>query len=229
MNIIEILKLKFARRSSKSLIKYYKGKGISIGDNCVFRSPGTTTIDIMRPSLIKIGSNVDMNKNFTIMAHDFGHRVFLYKYGQFLSSSGRVTIGNNIYFGINVVILKNVTIGDNCIIGAGSIVTHDIPSNSVAVGVPCKVICSIDEYYAKRQKEYILEAIDYAKCIKEREHREPTVKDFIPEFSLYVDSHNIKNYDIKAIRSRLGSNFQNWIMTHKAVFNGFDDFLKHTM
>jgi serine acetyltransferase len=45
--------------------------------------------------------------------------------------------------------MGGVTIGDNCIIGAGSIVTKNIPSNSVAAGMPARVICSIDEYYHK--------------------------------------------------------------------------------
>ncbi len=51
-----------------------------------------------------------------------------------------VTIGNNVWIGGSVTILPGVLIGDNVTIGAGSVVTKDIPSNSVAVGNPCKVI-----------------------------------------------------------------------------------------
>ena len=51
-----------------------------------------------------------------------------------------VTIGNNVWIGGSVTILPGVTIGDNVTIGAGSVVTHDIPSNTVAVGNPCKVV-----------------------------------------------------------------------------------------
>ena len=54
-----------------------------------------------------------------------------------------VVIGNNVWIGASVTILPGVTIGDNAIIGAGSVVTKDIPANSVAVGSPCKVIKSI--------------------------------------------------------------------------------------
>ena len=54
-----------------------------------------------------------------------------------------VTIGNNVWIGGSVTILAGVTIGDNCTIGAGSVLTHDIPANSVAAGVPCKVIKKI--------------------------------------------------------------------------------------
>ena len=54
-----------------------------------------------------------------------------------------VRIGRRVFIGVNVVIMPNVTIGDNCFIGAGSVVTTDIPANSVAVGAPAKVIRSI--------------------------------------------------------------------------------------
>ncbi len=55
-----------------------------------------------------------------------------------------ITIGSNVWFGGHVVVLPGVTIGDGCVIGAGSVVTHDIPANSVAVGSPCRVISTID-------------------------------------------------------------------------------------
>lgn len=51
-----------------------------------------------------------------------------------------ITVGNNVWIGGNVCVLPGVTIGDNCVIGAGSVVVKDIPANSVAAGNPCKVI-----------------------------------------------------------------------------------------
>ena len=61
-----------------------------------------------------------------------------------------VRIGNNVWIGSNAVILPGITIGDNSVIGAGSVVTHDIPENVIAVGNPCNVLRKIDE----RDKEY---------------------------------------------------------------------------
>lgn len=67
-----------------------------------------------------------------------------------------VRIGNNVWIGANSVILPGVTIGDNSVIGAGSIVTKDIPANVVAVGNPCRVLREINdrdkEYYYKDMK-----------------------------------------------------------------------------
>lgn len=81
----------------------------------------------------------------------------------FLPSSGAIIIGNNVYIGRKTTILKNVTIGDNVIIGYGSLVTKNIPANSVAAGVPAKVICTIDEYYERRKIASLKEALAYAK------------------------------------------------------------------
>ena len=60
-----------------------------------------------------------------------------------LTSKGEIRIGRNVWIGDKVTILGGVTIGDNVIIGAGSIVTHDIPNNSMAVGMPAKVVKEI--------------------------------------------------------------------------------------
>jgi galactoside O-acetyltransferase len=63
-----------------------------------------------------------------------------------------VRIGNNVWIGSNAVILPGVTIGDNSVIGAGSVVTHDIPEDVVAVGNPCRVLRKI----TARDREYLL-------------------------------------------------------------------------
>ena len=61
-----------------------------------------------------------------------------------------VHIGNDVWIGSNAVILPGITIGDNSVIGAGSVVTHDIPADCVAVGNPCRVMRRITD----RDKEY---------------------------------------------------------------------------
>jgi galactoside O-acetyltransferase len=61
-----------------------------------------------------------------------------------------ITIGDNVWLGGNVMVLPGVTIGENSVIGAGSVVTKDIPANVVAFGSPCKVYREINE----RDEEY---------------------------------------------------------------------------
>lgn len=67
-----------------------------------------------------------------------------------------VHIGNNVWIGASCVILPGITIGDNAVIGAGSIVTKDVPANVIAVGNPCRVLREVGEkdkiYYSKDKK-----------------------------------------------------------------------------
>ena len=69
-----------------------------------------------------------------------------------------ITIGSDVWFGGNVIVCPGVTIGDDVVIGAGSVVTKDIPSHSVAVGNPCRVIREIGEkdreYWQAKAAEY---------------------------------------------------------------------------
>jgi acetyltransferase-like isoleucine patch superfamily enzyme len=65
-----------------------------------------------------------------------------------------ITIGNNVWIGAGVIVLGGVTIGDKTVIGAGSVVTQDIPSNVIAVGVPCRVQREITDEDKKRYPVY---------------------------------------------------------------------------
>lgn len=219
------LELRWARTSSKRYIAYLRRIGIKVGDDLwVTPKLSTLKIDVTRPSLIEIGSKVRLNQNLTILTHDGGFYVLKNKYNEFISQSGRVKIGNNVYFGRNVTIFKGVTIGDNCIIGFGSIVTKDIPSNSVAVGAPAKVVSTIDEYYKKRKEKSIEEALDYARSIQERFNRRPRIDEFWEEFPLFLDGTDI--CPELPIRCQMGDAYEYYKKNHKAPFNGFEEFLK---
>jgi len=104
------------------------------------------------PWIITHGENVYITNNVAFVTHDGGTLLFR-KYQPDLEITKPIVIGNDVYIGMNSMIMPGVTIGDKCIIGAGSIVTKDIPGNSVAVGVPARVIKTADEYYEKIKKE----------------------------------------------------------------------------
>ena len=55
---------------------------------------------------------------------------------------GKIVVGQDVWFGAGVRVMKNVTIGDGCVIGAGTVVTKDIPPYSIAVGVPARIVGS---------------------------------------------------------------------------------------
>ncbi len=123
------------------------GKHIEIGDN-FYANSGCIIIDV---ATVKIGDNVMLGPNVAIITagHPIHYAVRNTKYEYGIP----ITIGNNVWIGANVVILPGANIGDNTVIGAGSVVTKDIPSNVVAVGNPCKPIKIIKDedkqYYYK--------------------------------------------------------------------------------
>jgi len=88
---------------------------------------------------IRIGRNVQAGAGLTLSAESHTADA----YGRFTSGHVHrlgITIGDDCWFGNNVCVLDGVNIGDGCVIGAGAVVTHDITSGSVAVGVPARVI-----------------------------------------------------------------------------------------
>lgn len=85
--------------------------------------------------------------------------------GGYTENVGCIQIEDNVFIGSGTQILSNVRIGKNVIIGAGSLINHDIPDNSVAAGVPARVICTLDEYLEKRRGKQYPE--EYKPCNQE--------------------------------------------------------------
>ena len=103
---------------------------------------------------IYIGDYVMIGPNVTIATA--GHPIEPSLRRQGMQYNMEVHIGNNVWLGAGVMILPGVTIGENSVIGAGSIVTKDIPANVVAVGNPCRILREIGEHdrkYSYRDRE----------------------------------------------------------------------------
>lgn len=114
-------------------IALLKAQGIQIGKNTMI-SMGAK-IDTHRGK-ISIGSNCLITSGVKIVSHDGASRMInLNDYGD-----GEVIIGNNVFIGVNSVILRDVKIGDNAVVGAGSIVAKDVPPCVVVAGNPAKIV-----------------------------------------------------------------------------------------
>lgn len=109
------------------------GYNISIGEN--FYS--NHNLVILDAAKVEFGDNVFIGPNVSF--YTAGHPIDVEKRNKGLEYAKPIKVGNNVWLGGNVVVLPGVTIGDNVTIGAGSVITKDIPSNSVAYGNPCKV------------------------------------------------------------------------------------------
>ena len=106
------------------------------------------------PYLIHLGNNVRVAGDVSFITHDGGTWAFRNAQGnEKIVSYGKIVIGDDTFIGMRAIIMPGVTIGKNCVIGAGSIVTHDVPDRTVVAGVPAKVICTIEEYAQKRKNE----------------------------------------------------------------------------
>ena len=104
------------------------------------------------PWIITLGNNVHITNGVIFITHDGGTLLYRHLVPD-LEITKPIVVGDNVYFGNNVIILPGVKIGSNVIIGAGAVVSRDIPDNSVAVGVPARVIKTADEYFEKIKKE----------------------------------------------------------------------------
>lgn len=130
-------------------IKYAKKIGVNIqGDIHIYGDVEWST----EPWIITLGNNIHITDGVKFITHDGGTLLFRDRIPD-LEITKPIVVGDNVYFGNNVIILPGVTIGNNVVIGAGAIVTKDIPDNSVAAGIPARVIKTTDEYFEKLQKE----------------------------------------------------------------------------
>ena len=128
----------------------WAGAHVHFGKN-VYANFNLTLVD---DTDIYVGDKVMFGPNVTVATA--GHPIDPELRYQAMQYNIPVHIGENVWIGANCVVLPGVTIGDNSVIGAGSVVTKDIPANVVAVGNPCRVLREIGEhdkvYYYKDRK-----------------------------------------------------------------------------
>lgn len=140
--------------SVEDYVNTLRNRGVNVGNNVsIISLPHTSS----EPYLISIGDNTTISFEVAFITHDAATRVIrnLPDGNPETVIYGTIEIGNNCFIGARTTILPNVKIGNNSIIGACSLVNQDIPNNVVAAGNPCKVICSLDEYLKKHQKDFL--------------------------------------------------------------------------
>ena len=214
---------------NEAYVNYLRERGSVIGEGTRFISPSRCNVDINRADYIKIGRNCCLSVVSTL-AHDYSWYTMLESKNDLLPDpGGEVIIGDNCFVGFQALILKNTHIGDNVIIGARSVVKGTIPSNTVWAGVPARQVCTLDEFYERRKTKSLIDAYYRRDHIKERYHRNPSIKDMGWFAFLFLErtSNNyemyIKNLEFNGIKDcKL---VRNRFFTTQPIFRSFEDFL----
>ena len=170
-------KLRILVGGTNFLLNDLKKRGANIGKNIKIHGPSSVVLDDTRPYLLEIGDYTNITHGATILTHDYSKCVLREVYGQWIGEGAKTVIGKNCFIGVNSTILMGARIGDNTIVGAGSVVHGVIPSNVVVAGNPAKVVCTLEEYYNKRKERTVEEARNCAKIFYQRFGRKPSESD----------------------------------------------------
>lgn len=228
--IRKIIWLMFSRWLDKSyFVDTLRMEGFDIGKGTTFFSPNSIVIDHERPWMLHIGEYCKITRGVTILTHDYSRSVLRRKYGEMIGEAGEVIIGNNCFIGVNSIILMGSHIGENVIVGAGSVVSGKIPDNVVIAGNPARIIRSLDTHYEIRKSKQLREAIVYFKSYKLRYGKYPSRKNCGPFWQLF-ESRECIDYQNDPRLNLSGDNpaeFANDLKATTPMFNSYENFLDY--
>lgn len=215
--------------SNDEYVKHLNDIGVKCGQHTKFFDITKTTIDTGRPWLLEIGDYCKITGGVTILTHDYSRSVLRRVYGDVVAEAGRTIIGDNVFIGMNSIILMGTQIGDNVIIGAGSVVRGKIPPNSVITGNPAKVVCSLEEHYNNRKRKYVTEAFDSAIAYRKKYGSWPSIEKMAHFFPLYLERSE-EALEANHINTNMSGDdeqeiIKDWLKT-EPLFENYDDFLR---
>jgi acetyltransferase-like isoleucine patch superfamily enzyme len=164
-------------RSTKSGVEFARHKGVKVGEGCRIYTKGFGS----EPWMISVGNKVTITSGVILLTHDGSTwlmndekgRRYLYK---------RIEIGNNVFIGVNSILMPGVKVEDNVIIAAGSIVTKSVPSGVIVAGNPARIIGDYESYKQNALQNYVSDKdMDFNLGYKER-----IEKVIVKEFKNYM-------------------------------------------
>lgn len=217
------------KADSKIYLESLRKQGIEIGEGTVlFSGPTHCNIDTQNPHLLTIGKNVQITHGVIMLTHDYSWSVIKGKYGEVYGGQAPLTIGDNVFIGMNAILLAGTTVGNNVVIGAGSVVKGDIPSDVVVAGNPAHVICSIEEYRNKRRERQLAEAVDIYCRYYRRFGRKPDKEIFREYFWLFTSASDELNSQFSEVNGYIDRALTNDIFgSWTPVFPDYKSFEKH--
>jgi len=137
-------KVELAKYDDFTVAEYFRKRGARVGKNCriMVRSFGS------EPYLVSIGDHCTIAPGAVLTTHDGAAWIFTEEFPN-LQRFGRIQIRDNCFIGTRAIILPDVVIGPNSIVGAGAVVTRNVPPGMVVGGCPARPICTVQEYKEK--------------------------------------------------------------------------------
>ncbi len=157
------------------------GQYQSIGNECSI----PTYANVSNPYLTSLGNNVRLSQ-CTIFGHDGSVNMIRRVYGKPVDKVGPVRLLDNVFIGHGAIILPGVTIGPNAIVGAGAVVSRDVPEDSVVAGNPARVVTTLSEYAEKLAGQ--TEALPWYELLSRRS------ADFDPEMEPELRRQRIEHF-----------------------------------
>ena len=128
------LRIRLMRYHMDNIAPYFREKGVQVGEGTRIVSKDVDMTFGSEPYLVRLGNNCSIAAGVRFITHDGGIWALRNKHPQ-LDSFGVIDIKDNCIIGMNTIILPGVTIGPDCVVGAGAVVAKDIPPGTVAAGV----------------------------------------------------------------------------------------------
>ncbi len=137
-------RIELTKYNDFTIAEFFRRQGMKVGDHCriLIRTMPT------EPFLVSIGNHCTITQGVILLTHDGGTWIFTGEMPS-LQRFGRIDIGDNCFIGIRAIVMPNIRIGPNSVVGAGAVVTRDVPPNTVVAGCPAVPICTTDEYREK--------------------------------------------------------------------------------
>ncbi len=215
------------RYDSAAYIRKMNHLGARIDDSVMLYKPETIALDSTMPFLLEIGRNVHITAHVNILTHDGVWMAMKGNDGRVMGHVAPVKIGDNVFIGRYCMILCGVTICDNVILGAGSVVSSSIDVPGVYAGCPARLISPYEQYRERRQQRQADEAYVIAERYYERFHKMPPQEIFAEYFWLFAERNLDKLPPVFLHRMTLGGSLETAkkaFLDSAPVFEGYEAF-----
>lgn len=218
-----------SRADTNRYIRYMNRMGAQIDESVQMSVPESVRLDITTPWMLRIGKNVYIAEGVKIMTHDASWMVLMGRNGKLHGHIGPVSIGDNVFLGIDSIVLCNVSICDNVIVGAGAVVTSSIRSSGVYAGNPARKVMELEQMEAVRESRQLKEALMLADRYQDRYGTFPPREVFREYFWLFEKKDTDRLPESFRRQMTHSGNFETVVkrfMESEPEFDGYEAFRK---